>query len=271
MAIMKMGPNPLLFDPFHHDTSEGTQGDVLSWIESQWSDPAGAPRPRPMSHGSRDAYRLVPHVEHHGFTPWIPPAMMSTVIELLSKDHLTHPFLSHIFLVPHLMNHIWIKALSKSLIICLLSPFFFLLASLYALPLSVFFLPCSFIPVYYILGVTKRAPLLQSLESYMQQGFQLWSQGRSEQLSDLKGHLLDVWENPENLIQAVLLEFLVLTSKFPLCKNALHRSCYCHIETILLFLIQRNEKRSRMRCPYRRPRPQIKDRRDGDHLMGIPL
>ena len=45
---------------------------------------------------------------------WIPPpAAMETVVEMFREDHLAHPWLTHVFVIPWLMTHLWRKDLGK--------------------------------------------------------------------------------------------------------------------------------------------------------------
>jgi hypothetical protein len=45
---------------------------------------------------------------------WLmPPALMETVLELFCDDRMAHPQWPHVFVVPHLMTHLWRKNLGK--------------------------------------------------------------------------------------------------------------------------------------------------------------
>ena len=48
---------------------------------------------------------------HRIWTP--PPVVMKTVVELFNEDRLVHLNLPHVFSIPCLMTHLWIKQLSK--------------------------------------------------------------------------------------------------------------------------------------------------------------
>ena len=36
-----------------------------------------------------------------------PPAAMETVVEVFNEDCLAHPYISHVFAIPRLTNHLW--------------------------------------------------------------------------------------------------------------------------------------------------------------------
>ncbi len=44
----------------------------------------------------------------------MPPAAMEVVLELLYEDRLAPPRWPHMFVVPHLMTHLWTKDLMKN-------------------------------------------------------------------------------------------------------------------------------------------------------------
>ena len=42
-----------------------------------------------------------------------PPAAMETIVELFNEDRLAHPQMSHVFVVPRLMTHLFRRSLGK--------------------------------------------------------------------------------------------------------------------------------------------------------------
>ncbi|KAL7502109.1 hypothetical protein ACHAWX_000458 [Stephanocyclus meneghinianus] len=119
-------------------------------------------------------------------------------------------------------------------------------------------LPCSHVPGYLSPWVAKGTPPFSSLESYAQQG-------RPHEVSDLEGHLQGLWKNPEELLRAVLLQFLSE------CENVWCGPCYCQAPSDP-FPILENEDAVGDKMPMENAFVyKFRAARDGDHLMGTPF
>ena len=111
-GIMK-GENPLRFIPLDTGAIARSQGRVLTWVNSWWNDPTEKPY---LGAALRlleptDWFELYDIAAPRLWSP--PPAAMETVVELFNEDRLAHPEMSHVFVVPRLMTHLFRRSLGK--------------------------------------------------------------------------------------------------------------------------------------------------------------
>lgn len=117
------GIDPWDFVPLNEDANERSEGRVEEWVRSWWSDDTGKPWNRIGDDRTQYESSLLTKLEPidwfrlHEINSnrlWIPPpAAMATVVELFNEDRIVNPHLTHVFVVPRLMTHIWRKQLMK--------------------------------------------------------------------------------------------------------------------------------------------------------------
>ena len=110
---MKTGQNSLYFIPLNESADERSRGRVVSWINSWWKYRTGAAR------GGRTVKRLSPdnwfdmHIQDMPRLWTHPREEIETVVGVFNKYRLAHPHIPHVFAIPRLMTHLWIRQLSK--------------------------------------------------------------------------------------------------------------------------------------------------------------
>jgi hypothetical protein len=115
---MMAGEDPLLFIPLNRGADDLSGGLTSAWVRSWWTN--GIPSQNdscnwggfPLVEVDKDNMFELKNL--HAARLWmLPPAAMEVALELLTEDQLAHPHWPHVFLVPHLMTHLWRRDLGK--------------------------------------------------------------------------------------------------------------------------------------------------------------
>ena len=108
------GQDPLSYIPFHLGADERSNGLVGTWVQSWWRSKRGADfGGLPLTQVTKDTMFELRDLK----AAWLwmlPPSAMEVALELLCEDCLAHPQWPHVFVVPHLMTHLWCKDLTKN-------------------------------------------------------------------------------------------------------------------------------------------------------------
>jgi len=111
-GIMK-GESPLKYIPLSQGAVERSRGRVRDWVNCWWNDAQGDPilgKPLRLLNPD-DWFELYDNDSPRLWSP--PPGAMETVIELFNEDRLAHPTMSHVFVIPRLMTHLFRRSLGK--------------------------------------------------------------------------------------------------------------------------------------------------------------
>ena len=110
---MVAGKNPLDYIPLNEGAGARSNGKIEAWVKTWWNDASGQPwcGQKLKVLQPNDWFDLPNNQAPRLWLP--PPAAMETVVELFNEDHLAHPHIPHVFVVPRLMTHLWRKQLSK--------------------------------------------------------------------------------------------------------------------------------------------------------------
>jgi hypothetical protein len=155
----------------------------------------------------------------------MPPAVMEVELELLCKDHLSHPQWPHVFVVPSLMTHLWRKDLMKNADLLFTIPAqvpFWTSGQFEPLIVSVI-LPLSHVPSYIGPWVVMGTDEGERAERTLWQGFKIGEPDDTGKFHKLDGFLREVWKDPESGSRFVLQQFLAWGSNFPLMQECLVR------------------------------------------------
>ena len=108
------GKDPLSFIPFNQGADDRAGGKVSAWVHSWWKTKKGTPFGGfPLRNITKD--NMFELRDLKAARLWMmPPAAMEVVLELLCEDRLANPQWPHVFVVPHLMTHLWRKDLMKN-------------------------------------------------------------------------------------------------------------------------------------------------------------
>ena len=110
---MLAGADPFSFLPFNRGADDRASGAVGSWVRSWWRTKKG------KDWGGMPLEEVTPETmfelkDMQAARLWfMAPAVMETALELFGDDRLAHPQWPHVFVIPHLMTHLWRKNLGK--------------------------------------------------------------------------------------------------------------------------------------------------------------
>ena len=138
-------------------------------------------------------------------------------MELFNEDHLAHPHIPHVFVVPRLMTHLWRKQLSKDADV------------LFTVKAGSSFWPCSMheplivlivLPLIHVQNYSgpwkqRSGQRADELENLLEAGFKLPGEHGCGKFHDLEGTMSCVRNTPEKWSGALLFEFLKEQRSFP--------------------------------------------------------
>mmetsp|Transcript_25774 Transcript_25774/g.61250 ORF Transcript_25774/g.61250 Transcript_25774/m.61250 type:complete len:573 (+) Transcript_25774:1839-3557(+) len=179
-GIMK-GESPLRFIPLDTGAVARSRGRVHDWVNSWWNDLSGKPY---LGSDLRllepsDWFELYDIKAPRLWSP--PPAAMETVVELFNEDRLAHPEMSHVFVVPRLMTHLFRRALGKDadLMFEAASGSWFWPLSMHEPLIVIVVLPLVFVPRYRGPWVLRSSELSRDTAEKLKSGFkspEVWGQ-----------------------------------------------------------------------------------------------
>ncbi|EJK73831.1 hypothetical protein THAOC_04525 [Thalassiosira oceanica] len=179
-GIMK-GESPLRFIPLDTGAVARSRGRVQEWVNSWWNDLSGKPY---LGADLRllepnDWFELYDIKAPRLWSP--PPAAMETVVELFNEDRLAHPEMSHVFVVPRLMTHLFRRALGKDadLMFEAASGSWFWPLSMHEPLIVIVVLPLVFVPRYRGPWVLRSSELSRDTAEKLKSGFkspEVWEQ-----------------------------------------------------------------------------------------------
>ena len=230
-GIMK-GESPLHFIPLDTGAVARSQGRVQKWVNSWWNDLSGEPY---LGSSLRllepnDWFELYDIEAPRLWSP--PPAAMETVMELFNEDRLAHPEMSHVFVIPRLMTHLFRRALGKDadLMFEAASGSWFWPLSMHEPLIVAVVLPLVFVPRYRGPWVLRAGELSRDTAEKLKGGFkcpEVWGQVK---LHDLDCPVPSLREETEGGSGPVLREFLDTARKeHPPLSHGLLRGVLHHL------------------------------------------
>ena len=165
--------------------------------------------------------------EIKGHRLWIPPpAAMDTVLELFTEDRHMNPHLTHVFVVPRLMTHLWRKQLFKDADLK-----FYVKAGAPFWPCSmhepltvVVVLPLAYTPSYRGPWSVKQTPDSESAGNFLDALYGDYEADGREKCYDLESPMPPLWEDEQRWTRDFLFQFLREKSQFPPVQSGLLRS-----------------------------------------------
>eukprot|EP00956_Cyclotella_meneghiniana_P032553 scaffold90111_cov54-Cyclotella_meneghiniana.AAC.2 len=144
---------------------------------------------------------------------------MLAVLEMFNDDHLSHPHLPHVFVVPRLMTHLWRKQLTKDadLVFTVQCDPEFWPANMHEPLIVLIVFPLTFVDSYKGPWLVRGGEPASRIESALDKGFKIWKEGRHDpgKLYELEGYLQGMWKGPEDWSRSVLLKFLDEAGQLP--------------------------------------------------------
>ncbi len=138
-------------------------------------------------------------------------------MELLCEDHLAHPQWPHVFVVLHLMNHLWRKDLMKSADLFFIVPAQvpFWTARQFEPLIVAIVLPLAHFPSYTGPWLVRGTHKGKQAEQALRRGFKDKDTNDTGELHELDKDMCEVWEDPASGSQLFLQQFLAWASNFP--------------------------------------------------------
>ena len=208
-GIMK-GESPLKYIPLDEGAVSRSQGRVRDWIDSWWLNAEGAPilgkKLRLLE--PVDWFELYDIDSPRLWSP--PPGAMETVIELFNEDRLAHPSMSHVFVIPRLMTHLFRRSLGKDadLMFEAASGSWFWPLSMHEPLIVAIVLPIVHVPRHRGPWVLRSSELSKHAAAELQSGFKHPEVRGAIKLHDLDCPVPSLREDPERWSGIVLREFL---------------------------------------------------------------
>jgi hypothetical protein len=147
----------------------------------------------------------------------MPPVTMEVVLELFCKDRLAHPYWPHVFVVPHLMTHLWRKDLINNADLLFMVPAQvpFWTSGQFKPLIGAVMLSLSHVPSYTGTWLVKGTDKGEQAERTLQQGFKTGEPDDTGKFHVLTGFLREVWKDRESGSWFILQQFLAWVSNFP--------------------------------------------------------
>eukprot|EP00956_Cyclotella_meneghiniana_P007532 scaffold10178_cov23-Cyclotella_meneghiniana.AAC.4 len=218
-GMMRATSHPLSFLPLSQSAEDRMPGKVKAWVDSWWQNGDGSPwGGAPLKLLSpADWFRLKDINEPRLWIP--PPTAMLAVLEMFNDNHLSHPHLPHVFVVPRLMTHLWRKQLTKDadLVFTVQCDPDFWPAAMHEPLVVLIVFPLTFVDSYKGPWLVKGSEQASHTEGTLDRGFKLWKEGRNDpnKLYELEGYMQGMWKGPEEWSRSVLLKFLDAAGQFP--------------------------------------------------------
>ena len=138
-------------------------------------------------------------------------------MEVFNEDHLAHPWIPHVFVVPRLMTHLWRKLLGRDadLLFTLEVGDHFWSRRQHEPLIVAVVLPTAHRNRYYGPWVARETAEVRDLAKELENGFKWAKCDRHPGLHDMGGALCKLWEDPAARSRHLLQEFLRWAGKFP--------------------------------------------------------
>lgn len=230
------GMNPWDAIPLNEGANERTQGRVEEWVRAWWSDREGTPWTQVGKDSTRyesaQLIKLNPEdwfslKDIRGHRLWIPPpAAMETIVEVFNEDRIVNPHLTHVFVVPRLMTHLWRKQLFKDADVVFYvkagAPFW---PSSMHEPLTIIIvLPLAYVKNYRGPWIVKHTPSAREFGRHMDSEFGKPRENGRQEFLNLGEPMPSLWEDDHRWTRDLLFEFLKTQSKFPPVQSGLVRA-----------------------------------------------
>ncbi len=229
------GMHPWDVIPLNEGADERSQGRVEKWVRAWWSDQEGTPWTRVSGDNTQyestqltkldpeDWFRLRDILGHRLWMP--PPAAMETVVELFNEDRMVNPHLSHVFVIPRLMTHLWRKQLFKDADVNFYvkagAPFW---PSDMHEPLTiVIVLPLAYVPNYRGPWITKLTPTARDACERLGAEFGNAEENGRKKFINVGEPMPSLWEDDYRWTRDLLFQFLQEQSSFPPVQGGLVR------------------------------------------------
>jgi hypothetical protein len=150
------------------------------------------------------------------------PAVMETALELFGNDRLAHPQGPHVFVIPHLMTHMWRKNLGMDVDVLFTVPAgvpFWTAGQFEPLFIAIIF-PLSQVPRYTGPWLVKGTDEGERFERSLIDGFK---GNDPRELHDVGRNLQCVWEDASSWSRAVLQQLLAWVGGFLLVQKCMVR------------------------------------------------
>ena len=118
-----------------------------------------------------------------------PPAAMETLVEVFNEDCLAHPHIPHVFSIPRLITHLWIRQLSKDADILFtinVGPYF-CTSSMHEPLIVLIVFPLAHVSNYIFPWVIWGVPPALEVQDHLETGFKNTELHGCQKLHDLEG------------------------------------------------------------------------------------
>ena len=226
---MMNGQNPLDFIPMNESDDNRSGGRVVSCITYWWKYRTGE------AWGGCALKKLAPggwfqlHTQDRPIHWTPPPAVMETVVGLFNEDRLAHPHTPHVFSIPRLMTHLWMKHLSKEvhvLLIVNVGPSFWP-CSMHKPLIVLIFLNMAHVSNYRGPWVLQGSYKTLEVQDHLEAGFKYPEIHGCGKFHDLEGPVHEVRDRKDEWSRAILFKFIEAHKTFPPVLCGLVRIIYC--------------------------------------------
>ena len=213
MEGLMAGCDPLSFVPIGQNalTRAGLRA-LRGWVDGWWNKWLGTQ----LTLLTPDLWFQLWNVPGPRF--WAPPpAAMEAVMEVFNEDHLAHPWIPHVFVIPRLMTHLWRKLLGKDadLMFTLEVGDHFWSRRQHEPLIVAVVLPFAHRTRYFGPWVARYTPEAKKVARELENGFKWCKNHRHRGLHDMGGSLCEMWKDPEGRSRDLLQEFLRWAGGFP--------------------------------------------------------
>ena len=190
-GMLRSGDDPMTYVPLNEAADVKSEGAVTDWVNSWWEDSEGCAwcdsDLRVLT--PEDWFSLYRIDEPRLWVP--PPVAMQTCLELFNEDRIINPHIPHVFVLPHLMTHLWRKDLGKDadVLFTVACGAPFLPDQMFEPLVVAIVLPLTHVPNYRGPWVVRGSLEATRLEERLIRGFVHWTKARHDpkQLHDLEG------------------------------------------------------------------------------------
>jgi hypothetical protein len=216
------GADPFAFLPFNLGANERSKGAVCAWVRDWWRTKRGEDWGGfPLEEVTGGSMFELKNMEAARL--WVlPPAVMTTALELFSDDCLAHPHWPHVFVVPRLMTHLWRKDLGKDADILFTVPAgvtFWGGNQFEPLIVTIVF-PLSHVPRYAGPWLVRNTDEGARYKRALASGFKGNEPG---ELHELDGGMQRMWEDAASGSRTLLQQLLVWAGRFPPVQKSMVR------------------------------------------------
>ena len=228
------GMHPWDTIPLNEGADERTKGRVEKWVRAWWNDKQGTPWTQVDDQRRYESSKLVKLEPEDWFSLkdivghrlWMPPpAAMETIVELFNEDRMVNPHLTHVFVIPRLMTHLWRKQLFKDADVNFYvkagAPFW---PSDMHEPLTVVIvLPLAYVPKYRGPWIAKHTSKARDTCERLGAEFGDPEENGRKKFTDMGEPMPSLWDNDHRWTRDILFQFLQAQSSFPPVQSGLVR------------------------------------------------